>query len=136
MARDYMDLGSAPANAEGGPNVGEPDYHEKGRAECDRFLNLLRKTFGDEPARTRLAVKSNPHDFGSYYSVVVHYDPDDEESSRYAYRCEAEAPTEWDTPAGGDQPAGTRPAGASPTPVAISASPAANVGSSEPWKSC
>lgn len=95
MPTDYMDLGSGPANEEG-PSVGEPDYYEKGRTECDRFLNLIRKTLGDEPPGARLAVKSNPHDFGAYFSVVCHYEDTNEEAATYALRCEAEAPEQWD----------------------------------------
>ena len=94
MPRDYMDIGSAPAD-EPTAQVGSPNYAEEGRAECTRFLNLIRKTLGDEPPGARLAVKANPHDFGTYYSVVCHYDDEDEAAASYALRCESEAPKEW-----------------------------------------
>ncbi len=95
MPRDYMDIGPVPAD-EPCEQVGTPNYDpEKARQESTRFLNLIRKTLGDEPPGARLAVKSNPHDFGSYYSVVCHYEEDEVEAVRYALRCESEAPTEW-----------------------------------------
>lgn len=94
MVRDYVDIGSAPANEEG-TAVGSPDYYEKAQPECTRFLNLIRKTFGDEPEGAHLAVVPNPHDFGTYYSVVCHYNTDFEAARDYAFRCEDEAPTEW-----------------------------------------
>lgn len=95
MARDYIDIGPVPAD-EPCEQVGTPNYDpQKGRQECTRFLNLLRKTFGDEPAGARLAVKSNPHDFGPYNSVVCHYDDSFEGAAEYAFRCQDEAPTKW-----------------------------------------
>ena len=54
MPRDYIDIGSAPAN-EDCAQVGSPDYHETGRKECARFLDLIRRTLGDEPPNARLA---------------------------------------------------------------------------------
>ncbi len=49
-----------------------------------------------EPQGAELRIRSNPHDFGSYLSVVCSFDPSDEVATGYAYRCEAEGPTEWD----------------------------------------
>jgi hypothetical protein len=39
---------------------------------------------------------ANPHDFGTYYSVVVDFDPNDEDAVAYAYRCDEESPDQWD----------------------------------------
>jgi hypothetical protein len=108
MPRDYIDIGSAPAY-EDCAQVGSPDYAQRARAECNRFIDLIRRVVGPEPEGARLAVKSNPHDFGPYYEVVCYYDTDNEEASRYAYRCEGEAPATWDGPralplAGSGQP--------------------------------
>jgi hypothetical protein len=41
-------------------------------------------------------VKSNPHDFGTYLTVVCEFDSANEAAASYAYRCDAEAPEEWD----------------------------------------
>ncbi len=93
MPGDYVDIGPVPSD-ESCEGVGTPEYDpEKARQECTRFLNLIRKTCGDEPMGARLAIMSNPHDFGSYYSVVCYYD--DLGAKEYAGRCEDEAPTEW-----------------------------------------
>jgi len=40
----------------------------------------LRRTLGNEPPGARLAIRENPHDFGTYLSVVCHYDPDKSEA--------------------------------------------------------
>ena len=96
MSRDYIDIGPTPAE-EDCAQVGSPDYESRARPECIRFIDLIRRTLGAEPARAALRVKSNPHDFGAYLSVVCYYDDDDQESSEYAYRCEEAAPSRWDT---------------------------------------
>ena len=65
------------------------------RAECRRFLELIRKKLGVEPPGARLAVKANPHDFGTYYDVVCWFDDEYEEARHYALRCESQSPTTW-----------------------------------------
>ena len=42
------------------------------------------------------SVMANPHDFGTYYSVAVHFDPNDADAVAYACRCDDEAPDQWD----------------------------------------
>lgn len=92
--RDYIDIGSTPCE-EPCASVGEPDYERRAKTECVRFIELIRRTLGEEPSGAHLAVKSNPHDFGTYYSCVCYFQDDDEEATKYAYRCEAEAPARW-----------------------------------------
>lgn len=94
MPRDYLDLGSAPAG-EDVVQLGSENYQSLARAECIRFIELIRKTVGEEPQHASLRVRSNPHDFGSYLSVAVRYDDQDEEATNYAFRCDEEAPSEW-----------------------------------------
>ena len=64
--------------------------------ECERFIELLRKTFGDEPDGARLAVKWFDHEFGAYCEVVCWYDTEDEKARDYAFRCENEMPLTWE----------------------------------------
>ena len=92
--RDEMDIGSAPCD-EPCVSLGEPDYYPRAKAECLRFIELVRKKLGDEPPGAYLKVKSNPHDFGLYLSVVVVYQDSDEEARNYAYLCESETPRTW-----------------------------------------
>lgn len=83
MARDYIDIGPTPAE-EDCAQVGSPDYESRARPECIRFIDQIRRTLGEEPAKAALRVKSNPHDFGAYLSVVCYYDDGDQASSEYA----------------------------------------------------
>ncbi len=92
--RDYIDIGSGPAN-ESCAQLGQEGYAQQARAECQRFLELIRTNMGEEPGSARLSIKANSHDFGTYYEVVCYYDDTDEEATRYAVRCQDDAPTEW-----------------------------------------
>jgi len=95
MPRDYMHIGPTPAD-EPCQQVGTPDYDPiKARQECNRFIAAIRQTLGPEPEGAHLSIKSNSHDFGTYLEVVINYDTDDEEATKYAYRCESDAPTTW-----------------------------------------
>ncbi len=95
MARDYMELGSAPSDEDCVNVTREGGYLPAMREECLRFIDLIRKKLGPEPEGARLYVKSNPHDFGTYLEVACGYYDDDEEARRYAYRCERYAPRTW-----------------------------------------
>lgn len=93
--RDFFTLDQTPCD-EPCASVGEPDYDEKALAQCRRFIGLLRQTFGLEPDGTRLSIKSFPHDFGTYYSVVCYFSHGIPASAAYARRCEDDAPTTWE----------------------------------------
>ena len=95
MSIEELDIGSAPAY-ENCAQVGRDGYEERARQECRTLIHQLRRQIGEEPAHCRLHVKSNPHDFGTYFSVSCSYDPNDEAAVEYAFRCERELPKEWD----------------------------------------
>jgi hypothetical protein len=92
--RDYMEIGPSPCD-EPCVNVGEESYDPRARDECARFIELIRKKLGPEPDGARLAIKSNPHVFGSYLDVVCYFEDSDEEARAYAFLCESEAPRTW-----------------------------------------
>ena len=95
MVRELMEIGSAPYDEECVQVDPKVDYLPAMRAECRRFLEAIRAKLGHEPSGARLAIKSNPHDFGEYLSVVCHYDDRDQEAQAYAFRCESNAPRTW-----------------------------------------
>ena len=92
---NYLSLAPAPVE-EDCAQVGTADYTVKARAECWRFIALLRTKFGPEPEGARLAIKSFPHDFGDYLEVVCYFDETLPEAVEYAYRCEEYLPATWD----------------------------------------
>ena len=93
--REWLDLGSGPP-LEPCAQVGSDGYWERARTECRLYIDLLRRTVGPEPDGARLSVRSNPHDFGTYLSVVCYYDPENQTALDYAFRCESDGPDEWD----------------------------------------
>lgn len=93
--RDYIELGPSPAG-ESCVQVGDPDYASKAREECSRYKELLERKFPNPPWGSRFGIKSFPHDFGSYYEVVVHFDDDNDASVDFAYRVEANLPETWE----------------------------------------
>jgi hypothetical protein len=92
---NYLVLAPAPIE-EDCVCVGEEDYLPRARAECQRFIALLRKKFGPEPEGARLAVKSFLHDFGNYLEVVCYFDETLPESVEYVLHCEDNLPATWD----------------------------------------
>lgn len=96
--RDWMDIGPSPVE-EDCVQVGTDDYYRLARAECQRFIALIRKHLGAEPDGAQLGIKRNPHDFGEYLEVVCYFDDQNEAAREYALRCESDAPARWD---GGD----------------------------------
>jgi hypothetical protein len=93
--KDFIDAGCSPTG-ENCAQVGSDDYHQRARRECRAYIAQLRRLFGIEPDGAHLSVKCNPHDFGSYLSVVCHYDDHLPASVEYAFRCESESPETWD----------------------------------------
>jgi hypothetical protein len=95
---DDLYIGSAPAE-EDCAQVGTVDYSQRARRECRALVEQLRRAFGPEPPGCRLYTKQNLHDFGTYLSVNCSFDPESQSAIEYAYRCEAELPSEWDAQA-------------------------------------
>lgn len=71
-------------------------YPDLARKECLVFIEQLRRVFGPEPEGARLRVKACPHDFGTYYDVIVQYDDTIEEAVEYAFNLENNLPESWD----------------------------------------
>lgn len=91
---DELYIGCTPADEECA-QVGSSDYTERARKECRAYINQLIREFGEPPEGCRLAIKSNSHDFGTYYSVVCKYN-DSEAAATYAFKCEGEGSGTWD----------------------------------------
>ena len=81
---DIVVLSSAPWNEEC-VQVGDDNYAELSRAECRRFIALIRERCGEEPEGAHLYVKANCHDFGTYYEVACRYDVDNQKAEDYAW---------------------------------------------------
>jgi hypothetical protein len=96
--RDYVDLGVTTPPEEDCAQVGSKsyDYYDRARREARALINQLRRAFGPEPPGASLSLKSHPHDFGSYLTVVCYYEQQDPLAADYARRCDEQCPREWD----------------------------------------
>jgi len=90
--RDEMTLGCAPAN-EVCFQVGDPRAFK----ECQIWRQQLERAFPiPDGAFAKYRVRSFPHDFGTYYEVVIVFDDSDEYAVKFAYLVEDNAPVSWD----------------------------------------
>lgn len=90
MAKDFLFIGPVPAEEPCAQLGVDPDFHEKNRAECKRFIRQIQKHYGEEPHGAILLMKAQEHDFGTYREVCVMYDDSNEEAVDYAFRIEAD----------------------------------------------
>ncbi len=56
---------------------------------------LIRK-FPEHAQHVDFIVKSNPHDFGTYYTLCIVFDTDNLTSAEAAFKLEDLIPDEWD----------------------------------------
>lgn len=92
---DYLEIGSSPRDEEC-VQVGDGDYVYPMQKECKRFINLLNKLMPiPDDCKCSYFVKSNPHDFGTYYEVAIRFDDEDEKSAAFAYYVDAYYPCLW-----------------------------------------
>lgn len=94
--RDYLGIGPTPPE-EQCAQIGakDYDYHVMGRFECELYKKVLVEAMGEPPEGARLKIKSNYHEFGTYYEVVCWYEDSFQAAIEYAFKCESEGPTHW-----------------------------------------
>lgn len=91
---DYMEIGPTPSE-EPCEQTGRDYRPDVARAECRLFIRAIKLECGEPPEGASLVVRSNPHDFGTYYEVAVRYDDNNSAAVDYAFRVENEAPDRW-----------------------------------------
>jgi len=92
--RDFINLSGTPAGEECVQVSDKVEYMPAMRAECNRYLDMLRKRFPNCD-RVELKIHSNPHDFGSYLDIRVIYDDNDDIAQQQAYFIENNEPEKW-----------------------------------------
>lgn len=100
--KERIELGSAPWD-EDCAQVGQADYYQRAQKECIAYKRQLQRILEAEGysgllvyGELRFVIKSNAHDFGNYYEVVVVFDADDEQQVEAAYFIEGNLPAKWD----------------------------------------
>lgn len=94
MSNDYIEIGCSPYDEDKCVQVSDKvDYRAAMRHECEVFCRQLQRVYN--PQHCQLAIKSFPHDFGSYLSVVASYDDENEAAVDEAFAMEAGC-AKWD----------------------------------------
>jgi hypothetical protein len=94
MAKDFISIGCTPAAEDCVQVNSEIYYLDDMLKECDRYKEMLQAKFAD-CTKVTIAVKTFPHDFGSYAEVVVKYDNEDIEALAQAIHIENNMPMNW-----------------------------------------
>ena len=95
MAIEKLSIGGAPCDEECAQTGITNDAARLNRLECRAFMVALERKLGAIPEGCELFIKSNPHDFGTYYEVWARYEANDQAAADYAFRCEGEGPATW-----------------------------------------
>lgn len=93
--RDQFHLDTTPYE-ESCEQIGSNFNSIQARREARAFIAQLIREFGEPPATAKFRIVSCQHDFGSYPSVVIDFDIDNEEESSYAVGVENDIPATWD----------------------------------------
>ncbi len=96
----HLMIGSSPWGVDGA-QLGQADYEEFARAECQAFIGQLERHYqaaNGEALPCKLIIKENPHDFGTYLTVDALF-TEGEASEKAAYWLEANTPKDWDAEA-------------------------------------
>lgn len=94
--RDYISIGNSPYEEPCTQvSSNDPEYPAKQKKECRALAGQLIRMNGEPPKGAEFAIMKNPHDFGTYYDLVVVFDTDIEEAVDYAFLCE-DLPENWD----------------------------------------
>jgi hypothetical protein len=94
MSRETFFIGSAPYEEDCAQTI-DPDFAHQNLIECRAYLGQIIREYGKPPTGSHVALMSQNHDFGVYREVVVNFDPEDEESVKYASLVEGGLP-KWD----------------------------------------
>ena len=89
--RDYISLGSTPCD-ESCQQVGDTFDGKQAQIELLAYKHQLQRMFPEG----YFAIKSFPHDFGSYSEVCVIFDDSDEQSVEIAFAADSACPENWD----------------------------------------
>jgi hypothetical protein len=93
--RDYLEFDCTPVEEECSQTGCTENYLKMQAIEFKVMRNQLLRMFG-ECETIEIKRKENFHDFGTYYSLHIYYDDDNETESEYVYNIEAKYPVKWD----------------------------------------
>jgi hypothetical protein len=98
---DYLNLDPTPVDE---PVVqimdADPEVLAQAVAQCERFVDLLRRINGDPPGSAYFKIDLLPYDnfpdgILHYPQLRIYFEDTDPEQSQYAHWCESNPPSRW-----------------------------------------
>ncbi|SLK09217.1 hypothetical protein [Novosphingobium mathurense] len=80
----YIEIGAAPWNEDCAQLGQTPDFATINRLEVDAYRGAMIAAYGPPPKGITFAIRSNPHDFGTYRELAVKVDKNDFEDATAA----------------------------------------------------
>lgn len=69
----YIEIGPAPTE-ESCAQLGEEDYRRRAMAECGAYKRQIERSYPElKETGCEVLIRSNRHDFGAYFEVVIKY---------------------------------------------------------------
>ena len=89
--KDYLLIDTTPWE-ETCTQIGDPDYYGKARAEGRRMIAQIDKHYPlpENASMGYTTLKSESHEYGSYYQIKIIYDDECELSTNWAYSIEGD----------------------------------------------
>lgn len=100
MMKDFIQLGSTPTEEECA-QVGTDDGFERSKKECSVYIAQLNRQFPKQPGNCYFKTKTFQHSIGKndiaeIKEVVLFFENNDEEESKWAFALEERLPDHWD----------------------------------------
>ena|SRR3990167_1272859 len=96
---DFFDLGSTPSDEECVQVSKNQDYLGDMKREVKRYKDYLERLFSipeELEGDCFFSIKSNSHDFGTYYEVVIKFNDEVDLAGEFASYVEHYCPQTWD----------------------------------------
>lgn len=93
--RDYLEFDCTPIEEECSQTGCTENYLKMQAIEFEVLRRQLLREFG-ECGNVVIKRKANPHDFGTYYSLCIYYDDDNETETEFVFNIEEKFPEKWD----------------------------------------
>jgi hypothetical protein len=78
--------------------LGRPNCTKWSILEANQYIHQLQRIF-KLPEGCAFRIMDNPHDFGTYKTVGIIYDPSNEEHINFIHQVDDEGPANWDAQA-------------------------------------
>jgi hypothetical protein len=91
---DYLYLGPTPFEEDAIQLSPTCDTVEM-RKQVRDYVAMLEKRFPNAPDEAYISIKSEYHEYGTYYEAIVKYNKKDEDAVKFAFCVESNLPARW-----------------------------------------